>query len=103
MPTLHNGQMSTSIAEAFRILELDEDASFTEVKQAYRLLVKVWHPDRFTEDIDLQKAAEAKLKEVNLAYELLKSIEALWNRAVELAEGKNKDLTQSVNSLFTCL
>src|SRR4030095_4623616 len=44
-----------------------------QFKQAYRDLVNVWHPDRFAHDPRLQKIAEEKLKEINEAYEHLKS------------------------------
>ncbi|MEM7820361.1 MAG: J domain-containing protein [Candidatus Aenigmatarchaeota archaeon] len=53
----------------YRILDLPTNASEQEVKQAYRELVKVWHPDRFTHDVKLQKKAEEKLKEINDAYQ----------------------------------
>lgn len=48
-------------------------ATEEEIKQAYRDLVKVWHPDRFPNDPRLQQKAQEKLKEINLAYEYLKS------------------------------
>lgn len=53
----------------YRILDLHTSASEQEVKQAYRELVKVWHPDRFTHDVKLQKRAEEKLKAINDAYQ----------------------------------
>ena len=53
----------------YRILDLHTSASEQEVKQAYRELVKVWHPDRFAHDVKLQKRAEEKLKEINDAYQ----------------------------------
>src|ERR1035438_6650114 len=56
---------------ALRILELGADATEKEIKAAYHVLVKVWHPDRFQEDITLKEAAEAKLKAVNSAYVFL--------------------------------
>jgi Flp pilus assembly protein TadD len=54
-----------------QILGLEAGASKAEVKQAYRDLVHVWHPDRFTQNPRLQKKAEARLKEINAAYEQL--------------------------------
>lgn len=42
-----------------------------DAKQAYKDLVQVWHPDRFTHSPRLQQRAEAKLKQLNLAYETL--------------------------------
>ena len=56
---------------ALRTLELGADATEKEIKAAYHILVKVWHPDRFQEDRALKEAAEAKLKAVNSAYVFL--------------------------------
>jgi tetratricopeptide (TPR) repeat protein len=39
-----------------------------EIKQAYRDLVQVWHPDRFAGNPRLQRKAEEALKKINLAY-----------------------------------
>ena len=57
------------IQRCFEILELDSKASSDKVKQAYRDLVNVWHPDRFPGNPRLKQKAEEKLKEVNEAYE----------------------------------
>jgi TonB family protein len=54
-----------------RILEIEPGSSFEEIRQAYRDQTKVWHPDRFSNDIRLQKRAEEKLKQINLAYQRL--------------------------------
>ncbi len=56
----------------FQLLELDQTASMEEVRQAYRDLVMVWHPDRFGHNLRLRQKAEAKLKQVNQAYDHLK-------------------------------
>ena len=55
----------------FSVLELTPEASLDEVKEAYRDLVKVWHPDRFAHDPKLQGKAQEKLKEINDAYQKL--------------------------------
>jgi curved DNA-binding protein CbpA len=34
------------IKQAYKILEIPEDSSFTAIREAYRDLAKVWHPDR---------------------------------------------------------
>jgi hypothetical protein len=58
---------------ALHTLDLEMDATEAEIRRAYHLLVKVWHPDRFQTDQKLKDAAEQKLKEVNSAYEFLTS------------------------------
>lgn len=68
-----------SIEHHYQMLGLEPGASGVEIKQAYRDLVVVWHPDRFPENSRLQKMATEKLKEVNLAYEkLMEYVESSW-------------------------
>ena len=61
--------MQTDLRECYRLLEVEPGAPLDEVKRAYRELVKVWHPDRFTHDPKLQRKAQEKLKQINAAYE----------------------------------
>jgi preprotein translocase subunit Sec63 len=61
------------ISRCIEILGLKPGASQDEVNQAYRDLVNVWHPDRFVNNPRLQKKAEGKIKEINAAYEYIKS------------------------------
>jgi DnaJ domain len=56
----------------FRALELDQNATLDEIKQAYKDLVMVWHPDRFAHNLRLRYKAEEKLKQFNQAYDCLK-------------------------------
>jgi curved DNA-binding protein CbpA len=59
------------IEKSFRVLGLPVNSSFEEVKEAYKDLVNVWHPDRFENRPRLKIKAEEKLKEINEAYERL--------------------------------
>jgi TonB family protein len=54
-----------------RTLEVEPGASLEEIRQAYRDQTKIWHPDRFSNDIRLQRKAEEKIKQINLAYQRL--------------------------------
>lgn len=67
-----DGTMCQSCA-ALHELGLKAGATDTEVKTAYRLHVKAWHPDRFPGDEKSRNAAQEKLKSINSAYEFLTS------------------------------
>jgi hypothetical protein len=59
--------------EALDVLALRPGATPVEIKEAYRDMVKVWHPDRFGSDPRLRQKAEEKLKQINKAYQVLES------------------------------
>ncbi len=59
--------------EALEILELDENSTQLEIKESYKLLMKVWHPDRFINDAKLSKKATLKTQKINNAYQVLKN------------------------------
>jgi curved DNA-binding protein CbpA len=61
-----------NISHYYELLGLKPDASEEEIKQAYRDLSKVWHPDRFVRDPRLQNKAEEKMKEINEAYQKIR-------------------------------
>lgn len=55
----------------FEALGLKRGAGKKEIKQAYRTLVKAWHPDRFSHDPSLQIQAQERTKIINEAYRYL--------------------------------
>jgi curved DNA-binding protein CbpA len=59
--------------EALEVLALRPGATPVQIKEAYRDLVKVWHPDRFGSDARLRAKAEEKLQRINEAYRVLQS------------------------------
>jgi len=54
-------------ANHLQVLGLGHDASWDEVQQAYRDLMRVWHPDRFPNDARLQKRAQEQSQRINHA------------------------------------
>lgn len=65
--------MNVELRECYERLDMSPGASPEELKVAYRDLAKVWHPDRFLHDPRLQEKAQEKLKEINEAYDQLRS------------------------------
>ncbi len=60
------------IQKCYEILELDSAATVEDAKKAHRDLVSIWHPDRITaSNPRLKKKAEEKIKEINVAYQML--------------------------------
>jgi curved DNA-binding protein CbpA len=59
--------------EALEIIGVGPNASPTEIRDAYRDLAKVWHPDRFPNDPRLRQKAEEKLRLINDAHQFLQS------------------------------
>ena len=59
--------------DALQILGLPIDATKEDVERTYRILVKVWHPDRFQTDEKMKQAADEKLKSINAAHVFLQA------------------------------
>lgn len=54
------------------VLEIQPGADAEEIKQAWRDLVQVWHPDRFASNPRLQEKASRKIQQINQAYDELR-------------------------------
>ncbi len=54
----------------YKVLEIDENATQQQIKDAYRRLVKKYHPDKYV-DNPLSSLAEEKMREINQAYDML--------------------------------
>ena len=57
------------IDDPYKVLGVSRDASDEEIKQAYRRLAKLYHPDRNPGDAEAAK----KMQQVNAAYEQIKN------------------------------
>lgn len=64
--------MQDKFEQSLHVLGLAPDATEQAIKEAYRDLVKVWHPDRFGSDARLGAKAQERLKELNAAFEQLR-------------------------------
>lgn len=72
----------------YKVLGVSPDATDDEVKQAYRALVRKYHPDRYT-DSDLSELANEKMQEINAAYEEVQRMRADGVRYEETQGGGN--------------
>ena len=64
---------AATLKEHLATLNVSEDCSDEAFTQAYRDLVKIWHPDRFAHDERLRLKAEEQLKLINHAYDSLRN------------------------------
>ncbi|KAG0342015.1 secretory subunit [Podila humilis] len=53
----------------FDVLKIADDATPAQIKSAYRGLSRIWHPDKVNSD--LREEADARMAEINKAYETL--------------------------------
>ena len=61
------------ISACLELFDLPDAFTEAQLKQAYHDLVQVWHPDKHSHNERLQRKADEKMKEINQAYEVLKS------------------------------
>jgi hypothetical protein len=55
----------------YQVLGLKPGASEKEIVEAYKVLIKVWDPNRFLNDPNMQKIANEKMKGIDEAYKQL--------------------------------
>ena len=65
--------MPVSYKDYYKILGVQRDASADQIKRAFRDLARKYHPDKVRPE--QKEASEEKFKEINEAYEVLKSPE----------------------------
>jgi len=60
------------LATCLGLLDLQAGASQQQIKQSYRELAKLWHPDRFNSDERMRLRAQDKFTRINEAYGVLR-------------------------------
>jgi len=64
----------SDLGKYFQILDLDSEANQAEIKQAYKDLAQIWHPDKHENSNErIKRKAEEKFREIKSAYESLVS------------------------------
>lgn len=83
-------------AEAYKILELSQDASIDEAKKAFKNKAKSLHPD-----INKEPDAEAKFKKVNEAYQAIEKNDFDDNQFVSYSSYGGSPFGIDLNDLFS--
>ena len=79
------------IVQCYAVLGIKPNATPEAIKKAYRNLAKVWHPDRYTDNLQLKAKAEIEIKKVNQAYAAIKAHLADASKQVTLKNNLNHD------------
>lgn len=79
------------------LFNLEADYTLTQLKEAYRDLAHVWHPDKHQHNERLRKKANDKLIEINQGYKFLKVY--LENNDSEHSSNSNKNTTGESSSV----
>ncbi len=84
IPEARSQPDADSVERAYRSLGVERAIGPEALREIYRDLVRVWHPDRFRDDPAFQERAAAKLREVNRAFERIQASrsEASWPRSM---------------------
>ena len=80
------------------ILEIHESATPEEIKDAYRLMLQVWHPDRFHHRPTLLAKAELKTGKINAAFETLSDpvLKQRYDEWLRTSHGRNAQTVETV-------
>jgi len=82
----------------YEILGIDQNSTEDEIRNAYRILVKKYHPDKYVNN-PLRDLAEEKMREINAAYEeLISSYKK--KQSYENSSGNNEALKKSRKLVF---
>lgn len=86
-----------SIDSSYHTLGIAPDAQPEAIRQAYTDLVRVWDPQRFTNDPELQQRATERLHQIDNAYFVIMSRQAQPDQSahVEPVEGEQELLPSS--------
>lgn len=79
----------------YEILGVSESASDEEIKKAYRELVKKYHPDKYVNN-PLSDLAAEKIKEINMAYDMITKQRAGNNENFNTSYNGNVDFSNIV-------
>jgi formylglycine-generating enzyme required for sulfatase activity len=84
------------LKRCYEILEIRPGSTYEEAKQAFRDMVSIWHPDKFSHNSRLKEKAEEKLKDLNAAWEQLQAF--FLQKENTVAEQHCRELAEPVKT-----
>lgn len=84
--------MTRELQRHYKTLNIKPNASVEEVRQAYEYLSNAWNVDRFSDNPGWKKRAEAKIAEINNAYERI--LDAMKMDRGDLTEDMPSDTSE---------
>lgn len=91
--------MEGNLKDPYKVLGLNKGASETEIKDAYKKLVKKYHPDQYANN-PLSDLAEEKLEEINKAYNYLMKNKGYSSEDNFRGTGFNNNYNHHGNSIY---
>ncbi len=83
------------LAHAYEVLDVPVIASAGSIKQAYRKLVKRWHPDAHKPGDSAYEQATERMKSINEAYSKIKSAPLRYYRPAQQAANSQRNVPVS--------
>lgn len=98
------GALAEDWVRHFRELELEPGATRETVKQSWRDLMKIWHPDRFEAEPRLRQRCQEKVKRLNEAYEAVERYFVVYGAAPVASDsfGEEPRIDPDYNRCATC-
>ena len=85
--------------DPYKVLGVSPDASMDDVKRAYRDLARKYHPDNYVNN-PLADLAEAKMKEINEAYDMIVNRQSSASGAPGYGNGYSGQQRQSGTGVY---
>jgi curved DNA-binding protein CbpA len=86
----------SDLKRCYEILEIKPESTYEEAKLAFRDMVSIWHPDKFSHNSRLKEKAEEKLKDLNAAWEQLQTF--FFQKKDAVAEQPCRELAEPVKT-----
>ena len=80
------------LRDAYRVLGVDPRASELAIKLRYRELVQIHHPDKWPQGSQEQSAATDRMRDINVAYDLIGDAPLRYAPAVEALDTTERTL-----------